>query len=90
LQFFKLPSANKVAKVAMEIFILINYTDKKILKVSLDFSEVSEELNRYMNNNGFEALIPGLLLEEVKSKKQVEVKAGSQLLAIAVNRPTIN
>lgn len=74
----------------MEIFILINYTDKKILKVSLDFSEVSEELNRYMNNNGFEALIPGLLLEEVKSKKQVEVKAGSQLLAIAVNRPTIN
>ena len=68
----------------MEFFILVNYTDKKVIDINSDFSQISEALNYYLNKNGHEALIPGLLLEEVKIRKQVEVKAGEQLLAVAL------
>jgi|GEM_PF-4619005 len=68
----------------MEFFILVNYTDKKVIGINSDFSLINGALNYYLNKKGHKALIPGLLQGEIKIRKLVEVQAGEQLLAVAL------
>ena len=70
----------------MEIFILVDYTSNNILQVGKDYVSIIKTLNKHLNQNGYDAVLPDLIRQELKFKPQVEVKAGNKLLAVAISQ----
>ena len=68
----------------MEIFILADYAEKKIIYATSSFDKLSQKLNQNLNQAGHPALIPGLLKAELQNTSQIEIKAGKHLYAVTV------
>jgi len=70
----------------MEIFILVDYSGNNIIEVGSDYFAIIKTLNRYLNQQGYDAILPDLLRQELKLKPQVEIKAGNKLFAVAISK----